>query len=355
MREINSAFNFGTDYTLEDFEKESLDRRLEILTTAVSSIPVSILHLSLQYGKVYKSGKKLLEDLLDYLNIPPEKFMKEKKSYRIYIPTSPKTYWNYISINKSEEGIMARINLVTKVKITPKTGYTLTSFGEALKPFVAYILKKYAEYEINPEELFRKYPVDSIKILENICKEENIAISKMKKIINMYSSLSKDFYLKKFERLGLIKYNRGPTHAINKEKIEEILQCLDNEECKKEITSTYRYIPYRMTRRVLEYLKNEDVKIIRTRELARVLNINYDSSHSLRNIIKFLKDNGVLSLSSVYKITEKGKGVCKDIIEPILEVAENPDNITKYNAELNEKDKLKILEINAYYKIYKNR
>jgi len=155
---LDNILNSRGDYTLEDLKREPFDRRLEILATTVNLIPRTLLYLSLEYRKVYTTGSELLEDLLRYLNIPIEEFRKNEEFYKSYI-LGPLSYWHYVSVDKIGNGIMTRINLTTKVWFnSEKVGYTLTSFGRDLKPFVAYILKKLAEYEINSWKLFGSTP-----------------------------------------------------------------------------------------------------------------------------------------------------------------------------------------------------
>jgi len=84
---------------------------------------------------------------------------------------------------------------------------------------------------------------------------------------------------------------------------------------------------------------------VTVREFSRLLNVSY-YSHSLHNIIDWLRDRDVLSHSSkIIRITERGRRVYDEIIRPILEVAENPDSILRYRAKLSNEDKWKLLRI----------
>jgi len=196
----------------------------------------------------------------------------------------------------------------------------------------------------------KKSFIITIKILSYIYGEENISIGKIARAINVSEDHLKRYYLKKFEQLGLIEYksfSRG--YMINKKKIVNALECLENPECKKETIKIY-YIPYKMTKRVLEYLRNKSEERVNIEELTELLNVNY-STRSLHRIVYWLKDKCVLFRSSgVIKMTEKGKKVYEEIINPILEVAENPDNVIKYREELSDKDKWELLEIYSSYK-----
>jgi len=367
---LDNVINLGRNYTLEDFKRESLERRLEILTTLVNSIPRALLHQALVYRRVYTSGRELLEEFLRYLGIPLDEFMREKDFYKDYIPVDPRTYWDYVSTDKKGRGTMTRINLVTEVQITPKrVGYTLTSFGENIKGFVAYILKKYAEYEINPWELFgqtiegeeKRIPICSIEMLRYIYEKKETSRNDMAKNFILTTPLSSlPIYLARFHKLGLIEYSsilsrRKETkkYRINRGKLEDLLKCLEDEECNKEISYRY-YIGRNIARMIINYLIESNLTTITTKELLD-LGVSYGNVY---HIISWLIHKGVLSpeipvrKKSIIRITEKGKKVYEDIIRPILEVAENPDKITEYEAELSNEDKWKLLEIYSGHKYF---
>jgi len=360
--------NLGKDYTLKDFERESLERRLEILATSVNLIPRALLLLSLEYGKVYTSGRDLLYSLLGYLRIPLYEFSREKTIIQYYIPVSPRAYWGYVSTDIKGKGAMTGINLVTRIQITPeKVGYRLTTFGEIIKSFVAYILKKCAEYEINPWELFGHTPkrgeerstVYSIKILKYIYEKGETSSNDIIRDLN-FSSIVIQNYLSRFRKLGLIeyvyitsKYGEAKKYRINRDKLEDILRCLEDEECRSDATYIYK-APGNIAKRVISYLmENNNLTTITTKELAKALRASYTS---IRNIVRWLFYKEVLSQEipsgrmSIIKITEKGKRVYEEIIMPILEVAKDPDKITKYREELSDKDKWELLKIYSDYK-----
>jgi len=209
------------DYTIEDFKKEPFERKLEILTMAVNTIPKSLLLLSLEPGRVYTSGSELLESLLKYLNISIEEFRRNKEFYKNYMPIGASTYWGYVSTDTWNGGIMTKINLTTRVHITPEeVGYALTSFGRDMQPFVAYILKRCAKYEINPWVLFgrtsgpwkKRIPVISVEILKNIYEKEEV-----KDESKVYTFKGFAIYtLNRFKQLGLIEKMQDGTFRITK-------------------------------------------------------------------------------------------------------------------------------------------
>jgi len=269
---LDDILNLEKDYILEDFKKESYKNRLEILSKSVNLIPRAILHTCLSYGKVYTNEIELFDEFLRCLGISYKEFQRNKRLYRGLMPINPSTYWGYVSLNSKGEGPMVRIGLLKRVQITPESyGYTLTPFGEYMKPFVSYILKKCAELDIDPWELFgqisgregKRPSINSIEILKYIYEGGEVSVGKIARATYM-SSGSLNSCLKRFEKLGLIEYknpfnrNKIPkAYRVNKEKIRDTLECLENPECKKEVIRVYRYIPYRMAKKVLEYLKNK--------------------------------------------------------------------------------------------------
>jgi len=353
--------NFGKDYTLKDFEREPLERRLEILATSVNLIPRALSLLSLKPKKVYTSGQELLKDLLRYLGISFEEFIREKESYRWYLPVSQSTYWVYVSTDIKGKGTMTKINLVTRIQITPeKVGYTLTTFGEIMKPFVAYILKKCTEYEINPWELFghtqkrgeERSPVNIIRILKYIYENEKVFINDIATNLGLSSS-SINRYLSRLKKLGLVdykfvttSYGEAKVYRVNRDKLEDTLRCLEDEKCRKH--TKYNYIPVNTIRFIIDYIIRNNKSIITTKELLEYLKVSY---HSIYKAIRWLIDREVLYLElpigrlSIVRITERGKKIYENIVKPILEVAENPDNIIKYGAELDYEDRWRLLEI----------
>jgi len=334
-------------YTLEDFKRELPERRLEILTTIVASpIPTALLYQSLVPGIVYTSGRQLLESLLEYLGIPYEEFKENKNLYKGCIPVDLPIYRKYISILN----VMINTNLVTKVG--PKIhGFTLTDFGRITQEFLGYTLKKLVENEMNPIELFGYSPKNVVKTLDYIYKKGETSVSDILKSLNI--PLSTIYRLK---TLGLIEYEpgryrtRSKRYIINRDKLTDMLKCLEDKECKRNAEHKY-HIPTNIARMVIEYLMESNLTNITIKELTKALKANYGS---MCTIVRWLTHEGVLSaeiLPSI-RITKKGRIVYEEIIRPILEVAEDPDKITKYRAKLSDKDKWKLLDIHCTYRYF---
>jgi len=358
---LDDIINFGEDYTLDDFKREPFEIRLEILTTALNLIPRALLHLSLEYGMVYTSGQELLRALLRYLGISFEEFIRKREYYRDYLPVNQFTYWAYVSTDIKGKGTMTRINLVTRIQITPeKVGYTLTTFGKIMKPFVAYILKKCTEYEINPWELFghtqkrgeERSPVNIIRILKYIYENEKVSINDIATNLGL-SSLSINRHLSRLKKLGLVdykfvatNYGEAKVYRVNRDKLEDTLRCLEDEKCRK--YTKYGYISANIIKFIIDYIIRNNKSIITTKELLGYLKVSYDSIYKA---IRWLIDREVLypelpiRKHSIVRITERGKDIYENIVRPILEVVENPDNITKYRAELDYEDRWRLLEI----------
>jgi len=219
--ESNLGDILKNDYTLEDFKKESFDRRLEMLTTAVDLIPRALLLLSLEYGKVYTRNIELKVALLRYLGISLTEFRRNKNAYAPYLPMGTSAYLSYVEPQIKGGGAMTKAKLTTKVwTSTKKHGYALTSFGKDIKPFVSYILKKCAEYKINPSELFGKTlesggkrgPMISIKMLKYVYEKGEAYIVDIAKDLGLsLESPVIENHLLGFKELGLIEY-RGFIH-----------------------------------------------------------------------------------------------------------------------------------------------
>jgi len=356
--------DYRKDYTLEDFRRKPLETRLDEVIRAITPLPKSLLYLALESEGVYKSGQDLQKALSKYLGIP----IKRGEPYEIPMSLNPNTYLRYLSNDITELAITG-VSPFIRVQVTPeKVGYTPTDFLKNIKPFIAYILKKCAEYGIDPQKLFGRPSrvkgktsfMYTIKILEYIYEKGETSQSDIAKILNLPTSHNIIYSrLFAFKKLGLIEYrststnySRFKVYRVNKDKLEEMLSCLEDKKCKRKATYLYM-VSTNIAREVIRYLIESDKDIITTRELIEYSGASYGS---IWNIVKWLVDKGGLSSDipfrkqSIIRITEKGKRIYEEIIRPILEVVENPDNIKKYSAELSSKDKWKLLKIYMEHK-----
>jgi len=350
-----------TRYTLEDFKGEPLENRLKMLTTIVASpISTALLYQSLVPRRVYTSGRQLLESLLEYLGIPYEEFKENKNLYKDCIPVSLlKDYQGYLN---------DLINAKLVAKAGPKIyGFALTDFGIIAQEFLGYVFKGLAKYEINSTKLFGNSPKNAIKILNYIYENGETSIDNILKSLD--SSLSETVLkriLSRFKMLGLIEYEsrgiyrRGPQkrYIINRDKLINALKCLEDEECKRNIRQKY-HMPTNIAKIVIDYLMENDFTSITLEELTKALKGSYNSIYI---VVKWLTHEGVLSAERLppkrlhsIRITKKGKEVYEEIIRPILEVAEDPDKITKYRAKLSDEDKWKLFSIYCTYRLLRGK
>ncbi|MEM4461088.1 MAG: helix-turn-helix domain-containing protein [Nanopusillaceae archaeon] len=356
------------DYTLDDFSKEPFEKRLEIVATAVNHPIRAMVFLALKESKVYTSGREVLEDFLFYLGIPLEEFNNNKSKYKNLMPVSTRTYQAYIDDRIENEGTLTRINMFTKIAITPEEiGYAMTSFGEEMKGFVAFILKKCCELEIDPWKLFgctiapkgKRAPVDSIKIIECIDK----GLNNSQKIAERCGMGGRPLHnhLKRLEDLGIVKYEcltprRGERkiHEINKDRLKEFENRIDSKEFKNEIKRKYPYFgKWGVLKKVLLNLSSKDYTLCF--ELIKEVGSN---RATIMNVLSILRNYGVIEekygVGMLSRVTKgpKFEAVYNKIIVPIIEVAEEPQKIKEYRGiELTQEEKEGLLEIYSKRKI----
>ncbi|BFI73801.1 hypothetical protein YN1_7880 [Nanoarchaeota archaeon] len=430
---LPSGYSFN-NYTLEDFKNEPLDKRLEILATLVNHIPRALTYLSMKDDKIYSNSEELFRDFLSYIGIPLGDFIKNKDNYRDLIPVAKHIYWEYVDDSKPRAGVLTRINLVTRVEIGPnKIGYTLTDFGKEMKGFTSYILKQFAELEINPWDILgstkeskeKRSPINVIKMINYIIKKypemgiikyiynnkdkKELSIEGISKELNISEKLVYN-NLKKLKELGIIEYDisNKKIYSINIEKLEEAFDKIKDYELttieisrelkiahysisihldklkklglveyesfypKKE-RNIYKVNYQRLDKvlnnidnikviytskeaiiKTLEYIKENNLQEITTKDVEK---LGYDSNYS-GTIIADLRILGIVESRykskekfSIIKPTKRLYELYEKVIEPILEVIENPDEIIRYkDYELSKEDKEKLLELYSGWK-----
>ena len=156
LEELDKSL-FMNDYTLEDFKRESPERRREILVVSIVDIPRALVLLAMDSHVVYQFPNEL------YANVYERYFLGDcsssLKKYRSFFPRR-NSCWGYVDDRRSNYGSLTKEGITTKVKTsTGDIGYRLTSFGEMIKGFAAYCLKKYAMLDFNPSMMSydRKY------------------------------------------------------------------------------------------------------------------------------------------------------------------------------------------------------
>jgi len=321
------------DYTLEDFKKESYERRLETILKMVDSINKAVLHVYLVPNKVYTYKIEVLGDTLKCLNIL-EEFQRNRE------------------IARGIASVLYDIYELSDISVVAKGmgyNYILTSFGKDMQSFVSYILKKYSELDVDLSPLLtltveeRRRGKDPLEVFRLIYKKGMIWRAEIEEMFPRFPVYR---YLVLFDRLGLVERLR---YEVNRKIIKDVLECLEDLDCQK----MYKVVivSFSLFKKAVEYLK--DKEIVSKKELAKSLNISESYTNLL---IDDLKSKRVLyETGTLVKITEKGKRVYEEIIKPILEVAKEPDNITKYKVELNNMDRLRLLELISKKSTYGGR
>ena len=345
---------------------ESLDKRLEILATAVNHPIRALTYLSMEAGRIYSNGKELLESFLRCVGIPADEFYKEKGKFKDYIPIRNETYWDYVDDTIPGEGTLTRINLVTRLKIgLDKVGYVLTDFGIILKGFISYILKQFAKLGINPHDLFgstkeayeKRSPVIMVKMIEYLSNVKETTIGEIAEKLKIGVS-TVYYHLHQLKKLGLIEYKslnplRGERiiYRVDLQRAEEVLNDINNNRIKIKRPLGKYTLEY-----ILGYIIKNKMKKITTKDIEE---LGHSRKYS-RDIVSFLEKLEVLKSEfsggekqSIIKPTEKLYEVYRRIMKPMIEVANDPDNIRKYSIyELNKKEKEELLKLYSEWKMY---
>ena len=364
----SSSIDPFRNYTLNDFKNESLEKRLEILTTTVNHPIRALTYLSMEAGRIYSNGKELLEAFLEFVGISADLFYKEKEKFKDYIPIREQSYWSYVDGTIPGMGTLTRINLVTRLKIgLDKVGYVLTEFGKIAKGFVSYILKQFAKLGINPHDLFggaqtkyeKRSPVIMIKIIEYLSNVKETTIGEIVEKLKIRES-TVNCHLHQLKKLGLIEYKslnllRGERiiYRVDLQKAKELLNDINNNRIK--IGRSVRKYAYALEY-ILGYIIKNKMEEITIRDIEE---LGYSRKYSYV-IVSPLEKLGVLKSEfsgrekqSIIKPTEKLYEVYRRIIKPIIEVANDPDNIRKYSIyELNKKEKEELLKSYSEWKMY---
>ena len=342
------------DYTLEDFKQETLNRRKEILSVSANYIPRTLTLLSMKSGKTYYAPSELYADILGYISFGV--WLRGKKKYGNPFP-SPDACWQYIKESESTIGF----GILTKMKMVARVGddgYKLTSFGEIIKGFITYLLKKCAEIYINPEILGSSTEVEgkrgcigTIDIIELLSKnKEGITLSDIRKYAEQ-NYLSIYSRLQRLNKYGLVECisaaqleGKTKIYRVNKQNVEKFMS-LNIEEMKEEFRKIHPRFPKRIPiPKILQYLLERD----------------YVSKHDISEKFKISETGALIILRTFkelelieeerpkYKLTEMGSKVYEEIILPIQEVARDPNRIKDYidyKDRLSDEEKLKLLEI----------
>jgi len=283
-----------------------------------------VLHVCLVPNKVYTDRIEILGDALKCLDIL-EEFQRNREIARGI------AYALYDIYELGDISIVAK---------DPKYNYiTLTSFGKDMQSFVSYILKKYSELNVDLSPLLyvtveeRGRRRDPLEVLRLIYEKGEIWRAEIE---DKFPRFPVYRYLVLFDGLGLVERLR---YQVNREMIKDVLECLENLDCQKRYRTSI--VSFGLFKKAIEYLK--DKEMVSKKELAKSLNISESYTYRLINLLE--SEHILYRTGTLVKITEKGKKVYEEIIGPILEVAKEPDNITKYKIELNNSDKLRLLEL----------
>ncbi|MEM5879254.1 MAG: hypothetical protein QXU74_02050 [Candidatus Aenigmatarchaeota archaeon] len=337
------------DYTLEDFEKESPEKKTEILTTSINHPTRALTFLSLDPTKVYSKRSEVMEQFLSYLGIPLKEFKENKSYYADFISPHPINYWAYIDDRIKKQGVLSRINLLTRRAITPtKVGYNMTSFGKSMKGFVAYSMKSFAELGINPWDLLGSTDIHSGKRAPSTTLKVLKSIKNGKKTLKEVSDDTRanpihlEIHLKRLESLGLVKYKSISTvkgekkiYKINRKKVEKVEIELkeDYSGFKERLNRKFTYFTnWGYFSKAVEYLKNKDE--VTSKDLLDYLDIRDMNSSYLFALLKKLglikpKEFPRKSLSQI-EISNLFFQVYEKIVEPIFKIVENVNELKNY-------------------------
>ncbi|BFI73777.1 hypothetical protein YN1_7640 [Nanoarchaeota archaeon] len=354
-----------TNTTLEEFIKKSKEERLISIILLFNNLHRTITHLSLEKDELYCNGKSLMESTARLLNLSLDDIIKNPKNYEEIIPVEDSTYESYIK-NREGRGILTEIGVTEEVYNNGKICYKLSSFGELTKGFISYVLKRFIELGINPQDILNVNKSNKVsnklKIIEYIVKnKENTSIKSITKNINAKAEGIR-YDLEELKDYGLIKYeepkNLDEYYKINRKEAIKIYKNIyrkDNYEIREYIKekADYGRFNLKVLKRVIRDIVKSKEPISNIYDLVKKYEKNERTIKDIISVLVHLKILEGKDKNFIIKPTEKLLELY-NLIEEIKEVSENPFKLYNYkDYSLNKEEISKLINLYINSKRYK--